>query len=173
MGLATTKTLLAKGASLAVCDINEGALKKALSPGLQEHKDRLLLQTVDISSRTAIRQLLQATKDEFGKIDGIVNIAGTGGHRLGLEHVWEIEDKEFDFMMDVNVRGIFNILAEGLKPGVLEEPGSVVHITSMFSERGFPKGSVFAASKHAAIGLVKSAAFEVGDRFIRVNAVLP
>ncbi|KAJ9667871.1 hypothetical protein H2201_002057 [Coniosporium apollinis] len=65
------------------------------------------------------------------------------------------------------------VLAEALKPDVLEEPGSVVHISSMFSMRGYPQGAVFSASKHAAVRMVKSAAMEVGERNIRVNVVMP
>jgi NAD(P)-dependent dehydrogenase (short-subunit alcohol dehydrogenase family) len=113
------------------------------------------------------------TKEKFGKIDGIANIAGTAGHKLGHEEIWEVDDKEFDYIMDVNVRGVFNVLSEALKPGLLEEPGSVVHITSMFAERGFPKGAVYSTSKHAGVGMVKSAAMEAGKRGIRVNAVMP
>jgi NAD(P)-dependent dehydrogenase (short-subunit alcohol dehydrogenase family) len=74
--------------------------------------------------------------------------------------------------MNVNVRG-FNVLSKALKPGVLEEPGSIVHITSIFSARGYPKGAVFSVSKHAANRKIKSAAMEAGSRGIRVNAVLP
>ena len=56
----------------------------------------------------------------------------------------------------------------------MSEPGSsIVCVGSMFSLQGFEKGAVFAASKHAMSGLVKSAAKEVGKRGIRVNAVLP
>jgi NAD(P)-dependent dehydrogenase (short-subunit alcohol dehydrogenase family) len=75
--------------------------------------------------------------------------------------------------MDVNVKGLFNFLREGLKPGTLQEPGSIVHAASMFSERGFAKGSVYSASRHAVIGMVKSAAIEGGRRGIRVNSVMP
>lgn len=87
--------------------------------------------------------------------------------------MWEVSDEEYDFIMDINVRGIFNVLAEALKPGLLQEPGSIVHTTSMYAQRGFPKGSIYSSSKHAGIGIVKSAAMEAAKRNIRVNAVLP
>ena len=75
--------------------------------------------------------------------------------------------------MDVNVKGVFNLLSEALHPGVLQEPGSFGHAASMFADRGFAKGSVYSSSKHAGIGLVKSAAIEAGKRGIRVNVVSP
>jgi len=75
--------------------------------------------------------------------------------------------------MDLNVKGLFNVLGEALMSGFLEEPGSVVHVASMFAERGYYEGAVFAASKHAAVGMVKSDAREAGERRIRVNVVMP
>jgi NAD(P)-dependent dehydrogenase (short-subunit alcohol dehydrogenase family) len=101
-------------------------------------------------------------KSRFGRLDGIANLAGTAGHRLGHEEIWQIEDDEYDFVMDVNVRGAFNVISEGMRPGVRNEPGSIVYTGSMFSERGFSKGAVYSASKHAGAGLVESAAIEGG-----------
>jgi NAD(P)-dependent dehydrogenase (short-subunit alcohol dehydrogenase family) len=147
IGLDTAKTILAKGASVSACDINFTALQSVF-PLDHPH---LYLSSADISSRSSINTLLTYTKKRFSHISGIASIAGTGGHKLGLENIWETSDTEFSFLMDVNVRGCFNILSENLKPGVMEDGVSIVHITSMFSERGFPKRAVFAASKHAAI----------------------
>lgn len=75
--------------------------------------------------------------------------------------------------MAVNVKGVFNVLSEALKPGVMQEPGNIVNAASMFAERGFSKGSVYSTSKHAAVGMAKSAALEAGKRGIRVNTVMP
>jgi NAD(P)-dependent dehydrogenase (short-subunit alcohol dehydrogenase family) len=173
MGLATAKTLLARGAMVGLCDVNEPGLQKMVSALEPEQKDRAFAQALDVTSREAVRAFLQTTKKHFGKLDGIANFAGTGGHNLGKETVWETEVQEYDFIMDLNVKAVFNILGEALKPGVLEEPASIVHITSMYAERGYLKGAVFTASKHAANGMIKSAAMEAGDRGIRVNAVMP
>ncbi|KAJ5296091.1 hypothetical protein N7508_010912 [Penicillium antarcticum] len=68
--------------------------------------------------------------------------------------------------MDVNVKGLFNFLGEVFKPSPLQEPAS------MYSKRGFAKGSVYSASKHAVIGMVTGAAIKVGRRGIRVNSVM-
>ncbi|KAM3550650.1 hypothetical protein ARSEF4850_008241 [Beauveria asiatica] len=71
-------------------------------------------------------------------------------------------------------RGAFHVLAETLRPGVSRAPGaSVVHVSSMYGSRAFPRGSVFSASKHAGVGLAKSAAVEAATRGIRVNIVSP
>lgn len=173
MGLATAKTLLERDASLGLCDVNGASLEELYNSLSEQQQSRVIVQAVDIADRGAVKSFLEATKSKFGKLDGVANVAGTGGHKLGFESIWETEDKEFEYIVDVNIKGLFNVLAEALKPGVLEEPGSVVHISSMFSMCGYPKGAVFSASKHAAVGMVKSAAIEVGERNIRVNVVMP
>ncbi|KAE8167722.1 oxidoreductase [Aspergillus tamarii] len=173
IGLATATTLLAKGAFLGLCDINEDGLSKLLQSLNEDQRSKIITHVVDITDRPAVASFLQLTKERFGRIDGIASLAGTAGHKLGRQEIHEIDEKEYDFVMDINVRGIFNTLSEALKPGLLEEPGSIVHAASMYSERGFAKGSIYSASKHACIGLVKSAAIEAGKRGIRVNAVLP
>jgi NAD(P)-dependent dehydrogenase (short-subunit alcohol dehydrogenase family) len=173
MGLATATLLLARGAQLGLCDTNEPGLSKVVEGLNNDQKSRVLASVVDITNRPAVASFFQSTKKRFGKINGVANFAGVAGHRLGHEQIWEIEDQEYDFIMDVNVRGAFNILSEALKPGLLEEPGSIVHAASMFAERGFSKGAIYSASKHAGIGMVKSAAIEAGKRGIRVNAILP
>lgn len=173
MGLATATTLLARGALLGLCDMNQDGMLKLVHDLDEEQKTRLITHAVDIADRSAVASFLQLTKEKFGKIDGIANLAGTAGHKLGHHEIWEIGEEEYDFIMAVNVKGVFNVLSEALKPGFLQEPGSIVHAASMFAERGFSKGSVYSTSKHAGLGMIKSAALEAGRRGIRVNIVMP
>ncbi|CAN6636226.1 hypothetical protein TRVA0_015S02212 [Trichomonascus vanleenenianus] len=154
--------------------MNAEKLKQETDAIDAKHQNNVLAHELDVTKRSQVKSCLENVKSHFGKINGLVNYAGTGGRALGFDNIWETSDDEFDFIVQCNVRGAFNILSEVLKPGVLEEPGSsVVHISSMFAERGFKKGAVFSASKHASIGMVKSAALEVGSRGIRVNNVMP
>ncbi|KAH7006588.1 oxidoreductase [Fusarium venenatum] len=173
IGLATTSTLLDAGAQVAVCDISQEGLSNFLSSLEHNQHSRAFAQRVDITDRESVKAFFQEAKDRFGKIDGCANVAGTAGRRLGHEQIWEVDNKQYDFVMDINVRGVFNVLAEVMKPGFLEEPGTFVHVSSMYGQRGFPKGSIYSASKHAGIGLVKSVAIEVGKRGIRANIVTP
>ncbi|KAK2767311.1 short chain dehydrogenase reductase family superfamily [Colletotrichum kahawae] len=172
MGLATSKTLISKGAKVAMCDLNGKSLedfRKELDPQIQS---RVLVKSVNVISRQGVKSFLEETKAHFGKIDGVANFAGTGGHELGTQSIWETSDEEFQFIAVLNIKGAFNFLAESLKPGVLTDGGSFVHVGSMFSTQGFLRGAVFAGSKHASLGMVRSAAKEVGGR-ARVNCVLP
>lgn len=171
MGLATTRSLLAEGAKVAICDRN-GDLLEQVARNLDPTSKSVLCEAVDVIDRGAVRAFLQSAKDTFGDIHGVANNAGVAGRELGTHDLWDISDQEYDFVMDVNVRGCFHVLSESLRPGVLAEGASVVHVGSMFSLQGFKKGAVYSASKHAVLGMVRSAAKNAGDR-VRVNAVLP
>lgn len=173
MGLATVKTLLARGASVGMCDLNESKFGELLSSIDAFQKSRLLAQPVNVAKRASVKSFLEATKSQFGSLDGIANVAGTGGRLIGTRFIWEIPDEEYDLVMDSNARGVFNALAEGLVPGLLTTPGSIVNVGSIYSARGFKKGAPYSCSKHAMIGLTKTAAIEAGPRGIRINAVLP
>ncbi|GKT49813.1 levodione reductase [Colletotrichum spaethianum] len=172
MGLATAKALLAEGAKVGISDINGTALDKVVKELSTEQQARVYFKASNIVNRQSVRDFLEETKSHFGKIDGVANFAGCGGHELGTQSVWETSNEEFDFITSLNIRGAFHVLAEALKPGFLSDGGSFVHIGSMYALQGFYKGAVFAASKHASLGMIRSAAKEVGDR-ARVNCVLP
>ncbi|KAM0330172.1 hypothetical protein ACHAQA_004345 [Verticillium albo-atrum] len=172
MGLETVQILLSEGAQVGMCDLNGQALEKIHQELPADQQKRVIVGSVNVTDRKSVRTFLEKIKSQFGHVDGVANFAGTGGHELGTEAVWETSDQEFDFIINLNVRGAFNVLAESLKPGFLSHKGSFVHVGSMFSLQGFYNGAVFAASKHASLGMVRSAAKEVGDR-ARVNCVLP
>ncbi|KAE9581652.1 hypothetical protein CGMCC3_g2300 [Colletotrichum fructicola] len=150
MGLATSKTLISKGAKVAMCDLNGKSLENFRNDLDPEIQRRVLVKSVDVISRQGVKSFLAETMAHFGKIDGVANFAGTGGHELGTQSIWETSDEEFQFIVDLNIKGAFNFLAESLKPGVLTDGGSFVHVGRM----------------------VRSAAKEVGGR-ARVNCVLP
>jgi NAD(P)-dependent dehydrogenase (short-subunit alcohol dehydrogenase family) len=173
IGLSTARHFLANGASVGLSDFNERALFELHSSLDESQRSRVYIQALDVANRGQVKEFLHATKKQFGRIDGIANIAGTPGKSFGVHEIWEIPTEEYDRVMDTNVRGTFNFLAESLVPGLLEEPASIVTIGSVASLRGYNRGAIYSTSKHAIIGLTKSAAMEGGSRSIRVNAVLP
>lgn len=173
MGLATAQTLVKSGHRIAVGDINQKTLDAFVESLNADEKSRVLTALVDVTDKEAVKYFLAKSKEKYGKLDGVANFAGVPGHALGSEPVWETTPEEYDHIINCNVRGPYNVLNESLKPGFLENGASVVHVASMFALQGFKNGAVFAASKHAALGMVRSAAKEVGAKDIRVNCVLP
>ncbi|KAG9250823.1 oxidoreductase [Emericellopsis atlantica] len=173
IGLATAQQLLSRGANVSACDINEANLDSVYQPLVAEYGERLHYGRVDVTKRDQVKAFIEATQRKFRTLDGYANIAGTGGLRLGHDAISDTPDEEYDFIMDLNVKATFIALGEVLKPGIFQNHGSVVCVGSMFGQRGFKRGAVFAASKHAMVGLAKSVALEVGERGIRVNVVEP
>lgn len=173
IGLSTVKTLLSRGASIGMCDVNEQALHSAHQSVPENERTRILIRAVDVVDRLQVKGFFESTKRHFGRLDGVGNIAGVVGSSFGIRETWQLATEEYNSVMDINVRGVFNSLAESMVPGLLEPSSSIVNVGSVASLRGYNKGILYSASKHAVVGLTKSAAIEGGKRDIRVNIVLP
>lgn len=173
MGLATAKLLLSSGASLSLTDINGKMLAEFYDSLETSHRNRVITKAIDITDKSSVEDFLETTKNQFGKVHGVANVAGTCGKLMGSHQVWQTTDEEYDLVMDTNVRGVFNFLRGSLKPGFLEPSASIVNVSSLYGIKGAPQSGPYCASKHAIIGLTKSAAYEAGSRDIRVNAVCP
>lgn len=101
MGLATAQVLLERGASVGICDINEELLQQYVDSVSPEERKRVLATPVSVTDEAAITNFLDRTKKHFGKVDGLANYAGTGGHKLGSQLITDTDEREFDFIMDL------------------------------------------------------------------------
>ncbi|EXJ82876.1 hypothetical protein A1O3_06692 [Capronia epimyces CBS 606.96] len=178
MGLATAARLYAHGARLSVADINQEALSKAVDQikakatgGTSSGTPEILTTVVDVRQSKQVDAWIDKTVKHFGRLDAAANIAGVLGKNFGVGDLTEIDDDEFDYITSVNFKGVFNCLRAELR--VMEKGASVVNASSTTGLEGHPKNSVYSATKHAVVGLTKSAAGEVGARGIRVNCVAP
>lgn len=172
MGLATTQVLLARQARVAVFDVSADNLHQFYAQLPAEQIDHCMVIAGNVTDEIAVQRFLLETKSRFGGLNGVANFAGTPGHELSTEAIWQTTQEEYQFIMDINVKGLFNVLSVALRPDFLDYSSSVVHIGSMFSLQGFKNGAIFAASKHAALGMVRSVAKETNGK-ARVNCVLP
>jgi NAD(P)-dependent dehydrogenase (short-subunit alcohol dehydrogenase family) len=113
------------------------------------------------------------------QIYGAANVAGVVGPSLAQERgtIRNITDEEFDWVMDINLKGVLNCLRAEL-PDMQEGRdgrggGAIVNVASLAGLIGVPYDVPYVASKHAVVGITKVAAKEEGSRAIRVNAVCP
>ena len=164
IGKATAEQIIAEGGRVVAVDISSDRLE-ALHDNAPEGS--VVAVTGDITNDADIESIVKAAGRN---IDGLANIAGIMDGMLPLH---EVDNDSWERVMAVNVTGTFK-LSRAVVAAMLETGGgSVVNVASEASLRGNAAGTAYTASKHAVVGLTKSAAFLYGPNNIRTNAVAP
>ena len=169
IGHATAMTLARAGADVMLVDINAATLA-ARRGAVEALGGRVETHVADVSKSGDVQAYVGRTLKVFGRIDGFFNNAGTEG-KLGP--IYEYEESEYDRVIAVNQKGIFLGLRYVLPVMLKQGHGAVVNTGSIASERGLAGACAYNATKHAVIGLTRTAASEVGGKGVRVNAVMP
>lgn len=123
----------------------------------------------DISKLADVENLVAAAKEKFGVVDIMVNNAGITKDTLILR----MKEEDFDKVIDVNLKGVFNCLKTITPVMVRQKHGKIINLSSVVGISGNAGQVNYAASKAGVIGMTKSLAKEVGSRGINVNAVAP
>ena len=124
----------------------------------------------DVRKEADVKQLADLALQRFGRIDVAVNNSGVKG-KLGLVSEQTVDDYYATF--DTNVLGVLLSMKYELPVMIAQGSGSIINLSSMIGKVGMAGASVYVASKHAVEGLTKSAALEVAQAGVRVNAVAP
>jgi NAD(P)-dependent dehydrogenase (short-subunit alcohol dehydrogenase family) len=169
IGHAAAMSLASAGTDVMLVDINAEALA-ARRGAIDALGVRVVTHVADVSKSSDVAAYVASALETFGRIDAFFNNAGIEG-KLGPTH--EYDEAEFDKIIAVNLKGIFLGLRHVLPVMLRQGHGAVVNTGSIASERGLAGACAYNASKHAVIGLTRTAASEVGPRGIRVNAVMP
>jgi len=123
----------------------------------------------DASSFSDTEKLVKNVLAEFGTIDVVINNAGITKDTLMLR----MTEEHWDQVMEVNLKSVFNMTKNVLRPMLKKRSGSIINMSSIVGMTGNPGQANYAASKAGIIGFSKSVAKEVGSRNIRCNAVAP
>jgi NAD(P)-dependent dehydrogenase (short-subunit alcohol dehydrogenase family) len=157
-----------EGASVMLAARSEGALGELVDALTREGHDAAYV-TGDVSVGTDVARFVDATLERFGRLDGAFNNAAVTG--AGLLH--EVTEDDFDRMMAVNVKGVWLCIREEVRAMRAAGAGSIVNASSIGGLRGSSGMGAYQATKHAVIGLTRTAAHDNGPAGIRVNAIAP
>lgn len=174
IGLATALLCASRGASLTICDINQNAVDEAVAKiKLVSTQTDVIGTRVDVTRSDDVDAWVTKAVEHFGRIDGAVNAAGIiAGPDSGVFfNIVDITNDHWNSILGVNLTGLFYCLRAQLR--VMQSGASIVNIASVAGVLGRPRLGAYSTSKHGVIGLTRTAAKEVGERGIRVNALAP
>ena len=159
------------GANVAFTYVSDGSAEKASA--LQQKLQALGVKAKSYKSNAGdfvqSETLVNDVMKEFGTVDICVNNAGISKDNL----LMRLTPEQWDEVMQVNLKSVFNMTKQVIKPMMKARSGSIINMSSIIGEMGNAGQSSYAASKAGIIGFTKSIAKELGSRNIRCNAIAP
>jgi len=166
IGADAARVFAADGAKLMLVARSEGPLAE-LAAELEKEGHDVAYTTGDVAVAADVANFVDATVERFGRLDGAFNNAAT----TQAGRLDQVTEEDFDRIMAVNVKGTWLCLREEVR--VLRDHGSIVNVSSIGGLRGSSGMGAYQASKHAVIGLTRTAAHDFGPLGIRVNVIAP
>ncbi len=167
IGLQAGRLFAQEGAKVLLVDLHEDALKEAVQT---IGSDAVRYCAADVTQPDQTQRYIQAAVEQFGGIDILLANAGIEGE---VKPITDYTIDTFDQVMAVNVRGVWLGLKYAAPEIARRGGGSIVITSSVAGVRGAAGVSAYIASKHAVIGLMRTAALEMAAKKIRVNTVNP
>lgn len=169
IGRAIALRLAREGASVVVNYLsNQAAADKVVSQ-IQAAGGQAIAAQCDVSNVVQAQALVDRAREEFGRVDVLVNNAGTTRDTL----IMRMTEEDWDLVIDTNLKGAFNCIKAASRPMVKQRYGRIVNVTSVSGLDGNAGQANYASAKAGLVGLTKTVAKELGSRGITCNAVAP
>ncbi len=172
MGLAIAHACAREGARIVVIDINDQTIASAVEAIRgQDHADAMGVK-IDITNRSQVEAGVNEIVEAWGRIDLLVNCAG--GSLNTPYKLDEIEEKHWDLVVNVNLKGSFLCCQQVIPQMVKQKKGAIVNISALAGHwRASLAGVQYTAAKAGVEGLTRQLAYDFGPSGIRINAVAP
>lgn len=169
IGFAISKELAGAGAQVVIADIRPEAAEQAAAE-LRGRGAKAIAETVDVSSGSSVRAMVDRVVAKLGRIDILINNAGI----CPYTHFEEVTEEEWDRVLGINLKGIF-LCSQAVLPAMKERGrGKIVNIASMAGRTGGKASSVhYASSKAGVMGITRSMALHLGKYGVQVTAISP
>jgi 3-oxoacyl-[acyl-carrier protein] reductase len=174
IGKATAARFVEEGATVVICDVNQEAGEAAV----QELGDGASFYQVNVADRDVVQAWVDGVVEQHGRVDVLINNAGILRDNQLVkvkdgELVRQMPEAEFDLVVDVNLKGVFNC-AQAVAPTMIQQGGGVIlNATSIVGLDGNFGQTNYVATKAGVVGMTKVWSRELGRYNIRVNAVAP
>ena len=169
IGKAIAMKFASFGADIVINDIPQSEYAEETCEEIKKLGVKSIVVKGDVRNVDDIKNLIDTTVKEFGKIDILVNNAGITRDGLMIR----MSEEDWDLVLDINLKGAFNCIKAAARPMMKQRSGSIINITSVVGIMGNPGQANYSASKAGLIGLTKTTAKEFASRKIRCNAVAP
>jgi 3-oxoacyl-[acyl-carrier protein] reductase len=169
IGSAIAERLASEGAKVVVNHRSSAEQAQEVVSAIREQGGEAIAIQADVSDFQQAHELIKESIEHFGRIDVLVNNAGTTRDTL----LMMMKESQWDLVIDTNLKSVFNCCKAVTRGMVRQRSGRIVNITSVAGLAGNPGQTNYAASKAGIIGFTKSLAKEIGTRGITVNAVAP
>ena len=170
IGKACAELFAEAGSNLVLCARSLDKLEAMRAELTEKHGVKIHVFKLDVREREAVKESIATLPEEFSQIDILINNAGLG---VGREKIFLGDPKDWDIMIDTNVKGLLYVTRAILPSMVERNSGTLINIGSIAGRGAYPNGNVYCATKAAVRSISDGTRMDVVDTNIRVSTIEP